>query len=176
MKRFKRSDFLNLLKVLILSVISVAGPVKSGGLETMEEIHSAPELKLKDLNGANYRLRDLKGKVVLVNFWTSWCPPCIEEMPSLIRLDEAMSQADFVILAVNVEEEKRRVSNIARRLKLSFPVLLDPTKIVGNAWKVKVFPSSFLVDVQGRLRYQAIGPVDWDNDEITGIVNQLIQE
>ncbi|PVV25809.1 MAG: hypothetical protein B6D79_08290, partial [gamma proteobacterium symbiont of Ctena orbiculata] len=98
----------------------------------METVHVAPALNLEDLDGVSYRISDLKGKTVLVNFWTTWCPPCIEEMPSLIRLAAEMSQEEFVILAVNVEENKRRVSNIATRLNVTFPVLLDPKREAGN--------------------------------------------
>ncbi|WP_316368874.1 TlpA family protein disulfide reductase [Candidatus Thiodiazotropha sp. CDECU1] len=176
MRLLKRSDFLYLVPALILLLVSAGGLARGGWLETMETVHTAPALNLKDLDGVSYRISDLKGKTVLVNFWTTWCPPCIEEMPSLIRLAAEMSQEEFVILAVNVEENKRRVSNIAKRLNVTFPVLLDPKREAGNAWKVKVFPSSFLVDAQGRLRHKAIGPVEWDSDEITSIVNQLIQE
>ncbi len=87
-----------------------------------------------------------------------------------------MNQSDFVILAINVEESERRVSKMAARLKLNFPVLLDPSRVAANAWEVKVFPSSFLVDGQGRLRYKAIGPVEWDSEEAASIVHQVLHK
>ncbi|MEW7972320.1 MAG: TlpA disulfide reductase family protein [Candidatus Thiodiazotropha endolucinida] len=176
MNLFKRSYVINLIQVLILFLFSAGGLAHGGWLEVVLPDHPAPSLFLQDLKGNQVKISDLKGKTVLINFWTTWCPPCIEEMPSLIRLKEAMNQSEFVILAINVEESKRRVSKMAARLKLTFPVLLDPNRVAANAWKVKVFPSSFLVDGQGRLRYKAIGPVEWDSDEATSIVHQVMQQ
>ncbi|MES9947478.1 MAG: TlpA disulfide reductase family protein [Candidatus Thiodiazotropha sp.] len=176
MNLFKRSYFINPIQVLILFLISSGGLVHGGWLEVISPNRPAPSLVLKDINGKLVKISDLKGKTVLLNFWTTWCPPCIEEMPSLIRLKEAMNQSDFVILAINVEESERRVSKIAARLKLNFPVLLDPSRVAANAWEVKVFPSSFLVDGQGRLRYKAIGPVEWDSEEAASIVHQVLHK
>jgi thiol-disulfide isomerase/thioredoxin len=176
MNGLKRSDYLNIIQALILLSFSVPDPAIGGWLEAMKQDHPAPTLNLKDITGTQYDLNDLKGKTVLVNFWATWCPPCIEEMPSLIRLYEEVNQSGFIILAVNVEEDKLRVSKIAARLKLTFPVLLDSNRQAGDAWKVKVFPSSFLVDARGRLRYRAIGPVAWDSDEITSIIHHVLQE
>ncbi|MEW8028225.1 MAG: TlpA disulfide reductase family protein [Candidatus Thiodiazotropha sp.] len=177
MNLFKRSYFINLIQVLILFSFSAGGRLTHGGwLEAVSPPHPTPTLTLKDLKDIRYQLSDLKGKTVLINFWTTWCPPCIEEMPSLIRLSEEMDRSDFVILAINVEESKRRVGKMAARLKLTFPVLLDPNRVAANAWKVKVFPSSFLVDGQGRMRYKAIGPVEWDSDEAASIVHQVMHK
>ncbi|MES9827572.1 MAG: TlpA disulfide reductase family protein [Candidatus Thiodiazotropha sp.] len=176
MNLFKRSYFIDLIQVLILFLISSGGLARGGWLEVVLPDHPAPPLVLQDIKGNQVKISDLKGKTVLLNFWTTWCPPCIEEMPSLIRLKEAMNQSDFVILAINVEESERRVSKMAARLKLNFPVLLDPSRVAANAWEVKVFPSSFLVDGQGRLRYKAIGPVEWDSEEAASIVHQVMQK
>ncbi|MES9975620.1 TlpA family protein disulfide reductase [Candidatus Thiodiazotropha sp. LNASS1] len=176
MNLLKRSYLINLIQALILFSFSVSGLTHGGWLEVVLPNHPAPSLVLQDLKGNQVKISDLKGKTVLLNFWTTWCPPCIEEMPSLIRLKEAMNQSDFVILAINVEESERRVSKMAARLKLTFPVLLDPSRVAANAWEVKVFPSSFLVDGQGRLRYKAIGPIEWDSDEATSIVHQVMQK
>ncbi|PUB88348.1 MAG: hypothetical protein DBP00_06450 [gamma proteobacterium symbiont of Ctena orbiculata] len=176
MIRLSRPDYLACIKVLTIVALTFSGSSSAGWLEAVTPVHQAPSLTLEDLTGEKYDLVELKGKTVLVNFWATWCPPCIEEMPSLIGLNREMEQSDFVILAVNVEERKRRVNNFATRLKLTFPVLLDPRREAGNAWEVKVFPSSFLVDPEGRLRYRAIGPVDWNSDEIISILRRLAAE
>jgi peroxiredoxin len=162
--------------MLILIALTISTAAKGGWLEAVAPIRPAPSLILEDIEGANHDLRDLEGKVVLVSFWTTWCPPCLEEMPSLIRLNEAMDQLDFVILTVNVQEDERRVRNFASRLKLPFAVLLDTKREAGNAWGIKVFPSSFVVDAKGRLRYRAIGPVEWDGDDVTSTILQLLKE
>ncbi|MEW8486993.1 MAG: TlpA disulfide reductase family protein [Candidatus Thiodiazotropha sp.] len=171
-----RPDYLDYLKAVIIVALTASGPVSAGWLEAVTPVQRAPSLKLEDLAGVKYELKGLKGKTVLVNFWTTWCPPCIEEMPSLIGLNREMEQGGFVILAVNVEERKRRVGNFASRLKLTFPVLLDPGREAGDTWEVKVFPSSFLVDPEGRLRYRAIGPIDWNSDEVISIIRRLAVE
>lgn len=167
---------LRCLLVLLLIGLSISATASGGWLEEVASVRPAPSLNLVDMKGVKHDLTDSEGKVVLLNFWTSWCPPCIEEMPSLSRLNKEMEELDFVILAVNVQENERRVRNIASRLKLPFPVLLDPRREAGNAWEVRVFPSSFLVDAKGRLRYRAIGPVEWDSEDVTSIVHRLLKE
>jgi thiol-disulfide isomerase/thioredoxin len=176
MQPCKRADLIHIAQALILASILYSGLVRGTWLEEVAPTYSAPALTLKDLQERDYGINDLKGKTVLVNFWTTWCPPCIEEMPSLVRLDAVMKREDFLILAVNVEESKHRVKAISRRLKLPFPVLLDSNRAVGNEWKVRAFPSSFLVDAQGRVRYKSIGPIQWDSDEVISIIRQLIAE
>jgi thiol-disulfide isomerase/thioredoxin len=161
---------------MTLMALLSSAVASAGWLEAVTSIAPAPALSLEDIEGEVHDLSELKGKVVLVNFWTTWCPPCLEEMPSLVRLNKEMEAFEFVILTVNVQEDKRRVSNVASRLKLPFDVLLDTGREAGNAWKVKVFPSSFLVDPKGRLRYRAIGPVEWDGDDIASIIHQLFSE
>ncbi len=169
-RTFRRSTF----SVLCWIFTALVTPASGGWLEAVEPSRPAPGLNLKDLHGIDNDLSQLKGKTVLVNFWTTWCPPCIEEMPSLIRLQREMGQSDFVVLAVNVQEKRQQVESIARRLKLTFPVLLDPDRSAGNTWAVKVFPSSFIVDAAGELRYRAIGPVEWDSAEASSILLEVI--
>ncbi|MCG7965456.1 MAG: TlpA family protein disulfide reductase [Candidatus Thiodiazotropha taylori] len=113
---------------------------------------------------------------MLINFWASWCPPCIDEMPSLIRLAELMKMDDLQVLAVNVSENRNRVARIASKLGFNFPVLLDVDKSVTKDWRIKVYPSSFLIDKQGVLRFKAIGPVEWDSEESITQVNRLLSE
>ena len=176
MNLLKCGAYTRRLQILILITLLVSGTVHGGWLEAVEQIRPAPPLKLVDIEDTVHDLSELKGRVVLVNFWTTWCPPCIEEMPSLVRLKEQIQPFDLVILTVNVQEKKGRVSTIASRLKLPFPVLLDSEREVGDAWEVKVFPSTFLVDAKGRLRYRAIGPVEWDSDDVTSTIRRLLKE
>jgi peroxiredoxin len=159
-----------------LILFMLLSQVNAGWLENIKPIVKSPRLELVDLNGTLHRLHDLNRKVVLVNFWTSWCPPCIEEMPSLVRLVETISSDELLVLAVNVNEKQARIAQIASRLELNFPVLLDNNKSVADAWGIKVYPSSFLIDSSGLLRFKAIGPVEWDSDEAVRIVKQLLAE
>ncbi|MCU7906235.1 MAG: TlpA family protein disulfide reductase [Candidatus Thiodiazotropha sp. (ex Epidulcina cf. delphinae)] len=163
---------------LFLAFLSVAvfKPSQAGWLEPVEPLRMAPLIELIDTKGDIYRLSTMAGKVVLVNFWATWCPPCIEEMPSLVRLSNSIDQSRFAILAVNVQEKQRRVQQFATQLGLVFPVLLDTSRQVGDAWDITVFPSSFLVDAEGRIRFKAIGPVQWDSDEVVAVVEKLLAE
>lgn len=163
---------------LFLVFLSAAGfkPAQAGWLQPTEPLRMAPKMELVDTEGDIYRLSKMVGSVVLVNFWTTWCPPCIEEMPSLVRLSNSFAPSRFTILAVNVQEKQRRVKQFATRLGLVFPVLLDTSREVGDAWDITVFPSSFLVDAKGRIRYKAIGPIQWDSDEALAIVDKLLAE
>ncbi|MBW9261098.1 MAG: TlpA family protein disulfide reductase [Candidatus Thiodiazotropha sp. (ex. Lucinisca nassula)] len=148
----------------------------AGWLEEVEPQTLPAKIELSDLNQVQYNLSEAKGKVVLINFWASWCPPCIEEMPSLIRLAELMKMDDLQVLAVNVNENRNRVARIASKLGFNFPVLLDADKSVTKDWRIKVYPSSFLIDKQGVLRFKAIGPVEWDSEESITHVNRLLSE
>ncbi|MES9941994.1 MAG: TlpA disulfide reductase family protein [Candidatus Thiodiazotropha sp. 6PLUC2] len=147
-----------------------------GWLEEIKPSKEANNIELFDINNQKYSLSGLNGRVVLVNFWASWCPPCIEEMPSMTRLVETISSDRLVVLAVNVKEKRARVERIATRLELNFPVLLDQKKAVADAWGIKVYPSSFLIDSSGRMRFKAIGPVEWDSDEVVAYIKQLLAE
>jgi thiol-disulfide isomerase/thioredoxin len=148
----------------------------AGWLEVVEPPITPARLELIDLSNKHHLLDDLKGKVVLVNFWATWCPPCIEEMPSLIRLVDSMNSADLQVLAVNVKENRKRVATIASKLGFNFPVLLDASKAAATAWNIKVYPSSFLIDTQGLLRFKAIGPAECDSDASVAQVKSLLAE
>jgi len=133
-----------------------------------------PLLKLTDLNGKVHNLADYKGKVVLVNFWASWCPPCVKEMPSMQRLKEKMAGKPFVILAVNMAEPEQEVRDfLATKVKVDFPILMDRDGAALKAWKVFVFPTSFVVGTDGNIRYGLYGEFEWDAEEAIGVIDKL---
>ena len=131
---------------------------------------------LPDLHGKLHRLEDYRGKVVLVNFWASWCPSCIYEMPALKRLREALGSKGFEILAINVGEAKYRVWKYVRLINFDVPVLLDPHKVLFHDWKLSVLPTSFLIDRGGHIRYRVVAAPDWNSDDTTAIIRNLLQE
>lgn len=122
---------------------------------------SAPALELNDLTGNVHRLADYRGRVVLINFWATWCEPCRDEMPSIERLRAKLAGRPFTVLAVNVDEPQSRIRTFLARLPLGFPVLLDPGRRATRAWSVRVLPASFVVGPDGRVRYAAVGELDW---------------
>jgi thiol-disulfide isomerase/thioredoxin len=137
---------------------------------------AAPVLNLSDLGGTQHSLDAYRGKVVLVNFWATWCAPCLVEMPGMQRLLDAMEGQPFTILAVNVKETKATAWRFMNLLKVNFPALLDSDGTATAAWEVQFYPTSFLIDSAGNIRYTAHGMIDWDSDEIRQIIEQLIPD
>lgn len=137
----------------------------------------APELRLLDLNNKILDLKDLRGKVVLVNFWASWCPPCVHEMPSMQRLQNLLAKQNFVTLGVNMAEDRQTVlAFLNSEVKINFPILLDSNGVALKRWGVFAFPTSYVVDKHGMIRYALFGGVDWDTPDIITRLNALLDE
>ena len=136
-----------------------------------------PDLILKDLNNKTVDLHQLKGKVVLVNFWASWCPPCVHEMPSMERLKNRFSAKDFIILGVNMAEDKKTVTQFLNtKVNVSFPILFDSDGKALKQWGVFAFPTSYVIDKAGNIRYALYGGIDWENQNVLKIITGLINE
>lgn len=131
---------------------------------------------LNDLKDQRHTLPDYSGKVVLINFWASWCPPCIYEMPELTRLKKQLADQPFEILALNVGEKKYRVRKFAKLINFNLPVLLDTSKDTFDAWDIKTLPTSFLIDAEGNIRYRVRGNPGWDEKDTISVIEQLISE
>ena len=136
------------------------------GLQPYKGNPLPPPLQLFDLDGRTQDLAQLRGRVVLVNFWASWCPPCVREMPSMQRLKEKLAGRPFTILAVNMAEPDQAVRAFLSKMKVDFPVPLDRDGAVLKRWKVFVFPTSFVLDTQGNIRLGVFGEVEWDSPEV----------
>ena len=136
---------------------------------------AAPALELEDLQGKTHRLADYRGKVVLLNFWATWCEPCRDEMPSMERLKEAMAGKPFEVIAVNLAEPKSRIEKFLEKTPLSFTLLLDRDTRTAKAWQAKILPASFLVGKDGRIRYQMLGELDWTGAHAREKVNELLK-
>ena len=126
----------------------------------------APGFQLEDTAGNKVSLESLRGKVVLVNFWATWCPPCRAEMPSMEKLNEAMAGEDFVMLAINVEENGRTsVPEFLNKTPHAFPILYDDQGIVQELYGVYKFPESFVIRKDGIIDDKVIGAIDWAHPE-----------
>lgn len=122
----------------------------------------APDFAVPDLAGQAVRLSALRGKVVLLNVWTTWCPPCRDEMPSMQKLYDRMRGRDFELLAVSQDEAGQSVVEaFVKEMNLSFPVLVDPERQVGDRYGVWGYPETFLIDRNGFVVERVIGPRDW---------------
>lgn len=135
---------------------------------------ATPPLVLKDLNGKTVNLKDYRGQVVLINFWATWCPPCRAEMPSMQRLKEKMAGKPFAILAVDMGETQDVVRAYIREIKTDFTVLLDKDGHALKAWKVFAFPTSYVVDAQGKIRYGLFGASEWDEAGTVEKITRLL--
>ena len=137
----------------------------------------APDFSLKDLNGNNVQMRQLKGKVVLLNFWTTWCGPCKEEMPGFEVLYQQFKERNFVLLAVSVDYEGLKpVREFIDKHHYTFPVLLDPKGQTLDPFGVKGVPTTFLIDKTGRMIGKATGRRDWKRSEVFSLINLLTEK
>ncbi len=133
-----------------------------------------PALELEDVKGKPHRLADYAGKVVLLNFWATWCEPCREEMPSMEALRAQLQDRPFVILAVNVGEGPRATSAFGEKMGLNFPLLLDRDTKTTRGWGARILPASFVLGADGRIRYSYLGALDWSDPQIKAAIERLL--
>jgi peroxiredoxin len=135
----------------------------------------APDFSVPDLRGQVFRLSAFRGRVVLVNLWTTWCAPCRQEMPSMELLYQKLKGRDFALLAVSQDEEgKRAVAPFVEEMKITFPVLVDPEHQVGDRYAVTGYPETFVIDRNGKVVEHVIGPRDWMAPEWLSKLEALI--
>ena len=135
---------------------------------------ATPALALKDLEGREHRLQDYRGKVVLVNFWATWCEPCREEMPSMKRLRAALAGRPFEVLAVNLAESEPRIRRFLEQVPLDFPVLLDRDSAAAKRWRARILPASYVIGPDGAIRYWAVGELDWGEEKVRRAIAALL--
>jgi peroxiredoxin len=135
---------------------------------------ASPPLELTDTNGTKHRLSDYRGKVVLLNFWATWCEPCRDELPSIERLRGALTGRPFAVLAVQMGGSARTARDAAEDLGLHFPLLLDRDSRATAAWSVKTLPTSFLIRPDGTVAFSHVGQLDWSSDDGRRRVEQLL--
>lgn len=146
---------------------------KAAGFE-VRVASPAPELKAHDLTGASKTLTDYRGKVVVLNFWATWCPPCQREMPSLERLRMQMKGRPLEIVAVSSAETPEEVNTYLAKMKLGFPILLDTDSSNTRRWKVFALPTTFVLDTEGQVRHVLTGPTEWDQGEALAVVESVM--
>jgi len=136
----------------------------------------APALKLPALEGGTLDIGQLKGKVVLVNFWAVWCPPCRKEMPSMARLADKLAGKPFTLVGVNVGESPEEIRAFLKQVPVNFPIVLDDEGRNLKAWQVFAFPTSYVLDKKGRVRLGLFGSIEWDTPEAVAKLEALLAE
>jgi thiol-disulfide isomerase/thioredoxin len=172
------SGLLGLFSWVATGAVPAADPPLQVSLTPYKHRLRAPKLALKDLNGQPVTLAQFKGKVVVVNFWATWCPPCRREFPSMERLRDKMSGKAFAILAVNEGEEVEKIEQFISTLdrQPEFATLLDLDGSAMTSWPVRGLPTTFIIDKRGRMAYRAIGGREFDHPEIVKRVSDLLKE
>jgi len=131
-------------------------------------------INLKDLNGNNISLSDFNGKIVFLNFWTTWCPTCRIEMPSMEKLQQKFKNKDFAMVTINLQESASQVKAFFEEFKLTFTALLDSNGEVGASFGIRAIPTTYILDKTGRIIGLANGPREWDSKEAIALFENLI--
>ncbi len=161
----------------LLCVITVLSVFNSAHAQQNPEIGTnAAAFKLTDLAGKSYQLKDLKGKVVIVNFWASWCGPCRKEMPSMNKAWQALRDNNVVMLAINFGESKQAVADFVKTIPIDFPVLLDETNTASSDWNVTAMPTTVVVDQQGKIVERILGPREWDSPKMIDAILSIARK
>ncbi len=143
----------------------------------LQEGNPAPDFTFPDLDGRQVSLSDFRGKVVLVNIWATWCPPCRDEMPSMQKLYERFKGEHFEILAVSIDADGREaVAPFMQQMNLTFPALLDPEGKIRSLYAITGVPESFIIDKNGILVQRVIGPLDWATPKLFNFFKNLLQK
>jgi len=164
------------LLLLLSSLVMAAPPPLGHQLSPVLPPLTAPDFMLPDIDGTEHRLSEFHGKVVMLNFWASWCPPCRREMPSLQRLYEKYRSQGLVVVAINQWEDPDLVFEFIGRLDLepSFPVLLDHESKVAEHYRVQGLPTTFVLDRDGKICYRAMGGREFDHPEVERLLEGLL--
>ena len=150
----------------------------SSGLNTKltpyKGIVSPSPVRLRDASGQLFNIKNYLGKVTVINFWASWCPPCVEEIPSLNRLKQTMQGKPFQLISINYAETAEKVREFLNRVNVDFPVLLDPGGQLTGRWKVMAFPSTFVIGPDGNIHYGVNAGIHWDTEEVVQQLKSLL--
>jgi thiol-disulfide isomerase/thioredoxin len=139
-----------------------------------ESLEKAPAFVLLDVNSNEHRLSDYAGKVLVVNFWASWCVPCREELPSMNRAAKKLAELPVAWIAVNVGEDREAVAAFRADYPIDFSVLLDATGEVSRSWRVTGMPTTYIIDPRGYLVHRIVGKREWDDERHLQMLTEQI--
>jgi peroxiredoxin len=160
--------------LLALAVLSVVGAGTAAALPAVGAV--APNFASKSDSGRNVRLSELRGQVVMINFWASWCSPCRQELPLLNKIYAQYRAAGFMLLAVNVDDNRKDAEAMLKRLGLRFPTLFDDSKAVAKLYGVDTMPATLVIDRDGRVRFVHRGYYEGYERKYEQQVRELLKE
>lgn len=163
-----------------VAAMTITGCNKKSGAPTHNksavESKPAPDITVKSINNESLTLSSLKGKVVLLNFWATWCPPCREEIPSMMKLNSAMAGKPFQMVAISIDEGgKKAVDDFFKESRFSLPTYLDPETAAAKVYGITGVPETFIIDKQGIIVKKVIGPMDWSSSEALSFLEGLMK-
>jgi thiol-disulfide isomerase/thioredoxin len=164
---------IRLLRLALCGLVLGAGAAHGGEL-TPWSGGATPSLSLKDTAGNTHDLAAYRGKVVLVNFWATWCEPCREEMPSMQALRRRLAGKPFEVLAVNLMESEEKIAAFRKSSRIDLPILIDRDGSAANRWQVRMLPISFVIDRSGAIRYQLVGEANWTGPKVAPVIARLL--
>ncbi|HEX7439811.1 MAG TPA: TlpA disulfide reductase family protein [Caldimonas sp.] len=164
-----------LLRTLRLAVGAALAATAVTAVPAIAPASAAPDFTLRTMGGPNLRLQEQRGRVVMVNFWATWCGPCRQEMPQLNRLYEKYRASGFVLLGVNVDDDALKAADVAGKLGLKFPVLLDTDKAVSRLYDLSTMPSTVLIDRDGKVRFVHRGYLTGYEDNYEKQIRELLK-
>lgn len=147
------------------------------GIQSVKDNTKAPDFSLEGLNVKTVRLSALKGNVIFLNFWATWCDPCKDEMPSMEALHQRYRERDFVLLAISVEERNPEPARkFIQKNRYRFPVLLDPAGKTLDLFEIHRIPATVIIDKKGLMVGRVIGPRDWSRPEVFSLIDQMLDD
>jgi thiol-disulfide isomerase/thioredoxin len=147
------------------------------GFQIPKETFPAQDFTLKNQNNEEVSLSSFKGQIVFLNFWATWCPPCKKEMPSMQALHETLEDEEFMMLAVNLQEDPQKVKDFLDKNGYTFPVLMDTQgKVGGRLYEVKSIPTTYILDKNNNILARVVGTREWNTDEIQQLFRELAKE
>ena len=162
---------------VVLLLLTVVFAACSRQEEPVVEGKVAPDFALTDLAGRQVRLSDYRGKVVLLNFWATWCPPCREEIPSMVRLNQSMAGKPFQMLAVSIDEGgKDAVERYFKNSGLVLPALLDTDHRISGRYGTTGVPETFVLDKKGVILKKVVGGMDWSDPQVIAYLGELMHQ